>query len=80
MESQIESLADTIMARIQQDLPDARIQVEDVRGDGQHYAVHVVSSAFAGQPRVRQHQMVYQALDGLIGGALHAIQLTTAAE
>jgi len=48
-------------------------------GDGDHYAARVVAEAFRGLPRVRQHQLVYQALGGRMGGALHALQLTTAA-
>ncbi|MGF1651469.1 MAG: BolA/IbaG family iron-sulfur metabolism protein [Hyphomicrobiaceae bacterium] len=60
-------------------LPDARIEIKDLAGDGDHYAAHVVSSAFKGKTRVQQHQMVYQALEGRMGGVLHALALTTAA-
>ncbi len=58
-------------------LPDAEIQIEDLAGDGDHYRATVVSSAFKGMPRVRQHQLVYEALGGRMGGTLHALALTT---
>ena len=60
-------------------LPDARVEIRDLAGDGDHYAATVVSSAFSGLSRVRQHQLVYRALGGRMGGELHALQLTTAA-
>jgi stress-induced morphogen len=63
---------------IRTDLPDAEITVEDLAGDGNHYRAHVVSPAFRGKTRVQQHQMVYQALGGRMGGILHALALTTA--
>ena len=59
-------------------LPDARITVEDLAGDGDHYAATVTSEAFRGLPRVRQHQLVFQALGGRMGGQLHALALQTA--
>ncbi|RKQ70040.1 BolA family protein [Oceanibaculum indicum] len=62
---------------IKQALPDATVTIEDLRGDGDHYAAHVVSSAFAGKSRVQQHQMVYQALQGRMGNELHALALQT---
>ena len=62
---------------IREALPDARITIEDLRGDGDHYAAHVVSSAFEGKTRVQQHQMVYQALRGKMGDDLHALALHT---
>ena len=68
-----------IEALIRAALPDARIEIRDLRGDGDHYAATVVSAAFAGLPRVRQHQIVYKALGGRMGGELHALQLTTSA-
>ncbi|UUR07837.1 BolA family protein [Sphingomonas glaciei] len=71
--------ADDIEALIRAALPDARIEIIDLRGDGDHYAATVTSAAFAGLPRVRQHQLVYRALGGRMGGELHALQLTTAA-
>ena len=64
---------------IRADLPDAEITVEDLAGDGNHYRAHVVSPAFRGKTRVQQHQMVYRALGGRMGGTLHALALTTAA-
>lgn len=58
-------------------LPDATIEIRDLAGDGDHYAATVTSAAFKGLPRVRQHQMVYDALGGRMGGVLHALALTT---
>ena len=60
-------------------LPDAEVTITDLAGDGDHYAAHVVSAAFAGKPRVIQHKLVYAALGDRMGGVLHALQLTTAA-
>jgi stress-induced morphogen len=62
---------------IRESLPDARVSIEDLRGDGDHYAAHVVSAAFQGKSRVQQHQMVYAALEGRMGGELHALALQT---
>ena len=59
--------------------PDADIQIEDLAGDGDHYRARIVSSAFKGMSRVHQHQLVYAALKGRIGGELHALALETAA-
>ena len=67
-----------IEALIRAALPDAVIRIDDLRGDGDHYAATVTSAAFAGLPRVRQHQLVYRALGTRMGGELHALQLTTA--
>ncbi len=64
---------------IKESLPDADVRIEDLRGDGDHYAAHVVSAAFKGKTRVQQHQMVYQALKGRMGGELHALALQTSA-
>ncbi len=64
---------------IKQAIPDAQITIEDLRGDGDHYAAYVVSSAFQGKSRVQQHQMVYQALQGRMGNELHALALQTSA-
>ena len=66
-----------IEAMIRQAFPDARIEVRDLAGDGNHYAANVVSAAFKGKSRVQQHQMVYAALKGRMGGELHALALTT---
>lgn len=70
--------AEEIEAMIQAALPDATITITDLAGDGDHYAAHVVSAAFAGKTRVAQHKIVYEALGGRMGGVLHALQLTTA--
>jgi len=70
--------ANDIEALIRAALPDALIEIRDLRGDGDHYAANVVSAAFAGLSRVRQHQLVYRALGHRMGGELHALQLTTA--
>jgi len=59
--------------------PDAEVTIEDLRGDGDHYAATVVCAAFKGKSRVQQHQMVYAALSGRMGGALHALALQTSA-
>jgi stress-induced morphogen len=59
--------------------PDAEIKVDDLAGDGDHYRARIVSSAFKGLPRVRQHQLVYAALKGRMGGELHALALETSA-
>ncbi|WP_334176710.1 BolA family transcriptional regulator [Pseudoxanthobacter sp.] len=60
-------------------LPDARIEIRDLAGDGDHYAAVVISETFRGKSRVQQHQIVYEALKGSMGGALHALALQTAA-
>ncbi len=62
---------------IKEALPDAEIAIEDLRGVGDHYSARIVSSAFVGKSRVQQHQMVYAALQGKMGGQLHALALTT---
>ncbi len=69
---------DEIRRLIQQALPDAVIEITDLAGDGDHYKARVVSGAFKGKSRVQQHQMVYRALEGNMGGALHALALETA--
>ena len=71
--------AEEIEAMIVAAIPDARVEIRDLAGDGDHYAARVVSSVFAGLPKVRQHQMVYRALGGRMGNELHALQLETAA-
>jgi stress-induced morphogen len=60
-------------------IPDARIEIRDLAGDGDHYAATVTSAVFKGKTRVQQHQRVYAALQGRMGGALHALALTTVA-
>ncbi len=69
--------ASEIERLIKAELPDAVVTIEDLRGDGDHYSCNVVSSAFAGKNRVQQHQMVYNALGGRMGGELHALALQT---
>ncbi|MBT5647521.1 MAG: BolA family transcriptional regulator [Rhodospirillaceae bacterium] len=71
--------AGAIESLIKENLPDAEVTIQDLAGDGDHYAALVVSSAFAGKTRVQQHQMVYQALQGRMGGELHALALQTSA-
>ncbi|HVA35953.1 MAG TPA: BolA family transcriptional regulator [Stellaceae bacterium] len=71
--------AGTIERLIKEGLPGARVTIEDLRGDGDHYAAHVVSPAFKGKSRVQQHQMVYAALQGRMGNELHALALQTSA-
>jgi len=67
-----------IQRLIKEGIPDAVVKIEDLRGDGDHYAAHVTSSQFAGKTRIQQHQIVYQALRGNMGEALHALALQTA--
>ena len=70
--------ADEIERLIREAIPDARVEITDLAGDGDHYSARVVAESFRGLPRVRQHQRVYEALGGRMGGALHALQLNTA--
>ena len=70
-------VASEIERLIREDIPDAVVTIQDLRGDGDHYAARVVSSQFAGKSRVQQHQMVYAALKGNMGDALHALALQT---
>ncbi len=69
-----------IEALLRQAFPDADIRIDDLAGDGDHYRAVVRSAAFTGKSRVAQHQMVYAALQGRMGGALHALALETAAK
>ena len=69
--------AEDIEALIRQGIPDAEVEITDLAGDGDHYAARVVAESFRGVPRVKQHQRVYEALGGRMGGVLHALQLTT---
>ncbi|UYH52221.1 BolA family transcriptional regulator [Candidatus Kirkpatrickella diaphorinae] len=66
-----------IRAHILEALPDAVVEITDLAGDGDHYACRVVSKAFEGLNRVRQHQLVYEALGGKMGSTLHALALKT---
>ena len=69
--------AEEIEALIRQGIPDAMVEITDLAGDGDHYSARVMAESFRGLPRVKQHQRVYEALGGRMGGALHALQLTT---
>lgn len=69
--------ADEIEALIREGIPGAKVTIEDLAGDGDHYAAHVIADAFKGKSRVQQHQMVYKALRGRMGDALHALALQT---
>jgi stress-induced morphogen len=71
--------ASDIERLIKEALPDARVEIRDLAGDGDHYAANVVSSSFKGKSRVQQHQMIYAALKGRMGGELHALALQTSA-
>jgi stress-induced morphogen len=64
---------------IKEALPDAKVDIRDLAGDGDHYSAVVISEAFRGVSRVKQHQMVYEALKGRMGGVLHALALQTSA-
>ena len=70
-------VASDIEALIKQAMPDAVVTIDDLAGDGDHYAATVISAAFKGKSRVQQHQLVYAALQGRMGGALHALALQT---
>jgi stress-induced morphogen len=70
---------ETLRQHLVEAFPDAEIAIDDLAGDGDHYRARIVSSTFAGMPRVRQHQLVYAALKGQMGGELHALALETAA-
>jgi len=66
-----------IEALIRAALPDAQVTITDLAGDGDHYAAHVVSAAFAGKTRVARHKLVYSAIGARMGNELHALQVTT---
>ena len=70
--------ASDIELLIKSAIPDADVTIHDLAGDGDHYAARVVSKSFAGMSRIKQHQAVYAALGGRVGGELHALQLVTA--
>jgi stress-induced morphogen len=72
--------AEEIVRLIKQGIPGAQVEIEDLAGDGDHYAATVISPVFAGKSKVQQHQMVYGALGGRMGGVLHALKLTTMAQ
>jgi stress-induced morphogen len=70
---------ETLHAYLAEAFPDAEIAIDDLAGDGDHYRARIVSGAFAGLSRVKQHQLVYAALKGQMGGELHALALETSA-
>jgi stress-induced morphogen len=70
---------EALEAVLREGFPDAQIQIDDLAGDGDHYRARIVSNAFKGLPRVKQHQLVYAALKGKMGGELHALALETSA-
>ena len=72
------SIAD-LEANLREAFPDAQIAIDDLAGDGDHYRARIVSTAFSGLSRVKQHQLVYAALKGKVGGELHALALETSA-
>ena len=69
--------AKEIAALIQEGLPGADVKIEDLRGDGDHYAAYICAPQFVGKTRIQQHQMVYSALQGKMGGELHALAIQT---
>lgn len=69
--------ASEITDMIKDALPDAEVRIEDLRGDGDHYAAYITSASFEGKSRVQQHQMVYAALQGKMGNELHALAIQT---
>ena len=71
--------ASEIEKMILEAIPDAKIAIRDLAGDGDHYSAEVISESFRGKTRVQQHQMIYEALKGNMGGALHALALQTSA-
>lgn len=71
--------AETIKQMIMDNIPDAQVRIEDLRGDGDHYAAYITAPSFKGLSRVQQHQMVYSALEGKMGNDLHALAIQTSA-
>jgi len=71
--------ADLIEALIREGIPDARVEIVDLAGDGDHYEAHVIAESFRGLPIVKQHKRVYEALGGRMGTELHALKLKTGA-
>lgn len=69
--------AEEIKEMIQTGIPGCEVTITDLRGDGDHYAAHIISESFQGKTRVQQHQMVYQALQGKMGNELHALAIQT---
>jgi stress-induced morphogen len=79
-ESAMPMQAEDIIRLIKDGIPGAEVEIQDLAGDGDHYAATVIAPAFAGKSKVQQHQMVYGALGGRMGGVLHALKLTTMAQ
>jgi len=71
---------DNIEELIKQSIPDAKVTIEDLRGDGDHYSAIVVSKSFDGKSMIQQHKMVYESLKGKMGNELHALELKTKSE
>lgn len=69
--------AQEIKSLIEENIPQSLVEIKDLAGDGEHYAATITAEAFRGKSRVQQHQMVYQALGGRMGGVLHALAVTT---
>ncbi len=72
--------AQQIKNLIEESLPDSRVEIEDLKGDGDHYGATVISKSFSGKTRVEQHKMVYNSLKGKMGNELHALKLKTISE
>ena len=72
--------AEQIKNFIEEALPDSKVEIEDLKGDGDHYSATVISKSFAGKTRVEQHKMVYESLKGRMGNELHALKLKTTTE
>ena len=70
---------DELERMLTESFPDASVRIDDLAGDGDHYRAVIVSEAFRGKTRIQQHQLVYAALGGRMGGELHALALTTSA-
>ena len=72
--------AQQIKKFIEEALPDSKVEIEDLKGDGDHYSATVISKSFLGKTRVEQHKMVYDSLKGRMGSELHALKLKTITE
>ena len=70
----------TLKEMIKESIPDAKISIKDLRGDGDHYSATVTSKAFKGKSKIEQHKMVYDSLNGKMGNELHALMLKTKSE
>ncbi|MEM6811168.1 MAG: BolA/IbaG family iron-sulfur metabolism protein [Pseudomonadota bacterium] len=69
-----------IQQMIEENIPGAKVEIQDLRGDGDHYTAHIVSKSFEGKTKIQQHQMVYKALQGKMGNELHALSIHTKIE